>query len=47
VCTIAGSHSCPWCCSNQVTIQYQREQAKAMRKYFKSLAYSEEVVKSK
>ncbi|DBA71976.1 TPA: hypothetical protein ACH3X2_010721 [Trebouxia sp. C0005] len=33
--------------SNQVTIQYQREQAKAMRKYFKSLAYSEEVVKSK
>ncbi len=47
VCTIAGSHSCPCCCSNQVTIQYQREQAKAMRKYFKSLAYSEEVVKSK
>ncbi|KAL0037511.1 hypothetical protein WJX77_000640 [Trebouxia sp. C0004] len=33
--------------SNHVTIQYQREQAKAMRKYFKSLAYSEEVVKSK
>lgn len=33
--------------SNQVTIQFQREQAKAMRKYFKNLAYSEEVVKSR
>ncbi|KAL3138779.1 hypothetical protein ABBQ32_005625 [Trebouxia sp. C0010 RCD-2024] len=33
--------------SNQVTIQFQREQAKAMRKYFKSMAYSEEVVKSR
>lgn len=32
--------------SNQVTIQFQREQAKAMRQYFKSLAYREEVVKS-
>ncbi len=36
-----------FCSSNQVTIQFQREQAKAMRKYFKNLAYSEEVVKSK
>lgn len=33
--------------SSQVTIQFQREQAKAMRKYFKSMAYSEEVVKSR